>query len=355
MALRWRRWVSAHALLVFVVVTYTVMWAAWAGVVTWGGPAWELAGLVGLFAPALVAVLVTRAGDTTPRDRQGRGRWAGAGAVWLVSTVVFTGYVAVTDGPPQPAAIVVYAGIALLPTTVAAAVWSPSVRVRDLLASLRHPPGSPGWYAAALLLPPATLILGEHITRIIGASVLWRPDPPGTTMAGFVAATFAYTLLFAGGLNEETGWTGLVLPRLLRSVNPAVASILVWALWITWHLPFHLSGHWNADTLSFQVALIGTFLARFVFTWLYLRSGGGLWTALLFHTSANVAYAVLPATWTAIALQALLAMVALLTGRMWTRQPPPRATTPEPLPNHPRALEPDNTRDGRSVDGICRV
>jgi hypothetical protein len=78
--------------------------------------------------------------------------------------------------------------------------------------------------------------------------------------------------------------------------------MLLWALWITWHLPIHFSGHWNADTLSFQVALVSTFLARFLFTWLYLRTEGGLWSALLFHSSANVAYAVIPATWAAKAI-----------------------------------------------------
>ena len=193
-----------------------------------------------------------------------------------------------------------------------------------MVSSLRHPGGSVGWYAAALLLPPAVLVAGEHLTRLMGGTVLWDPEPlpAGTTLVGFAAVMFAYTLLYAGGLNEETGWTGLALPRLLRRFSPAITSMLLWALWITWHLPFHVSGHWNADILSFQVALVSTFLARFLFTWLYLRTEGGLWSALLFHTSANVAYAVIPATGAAILIYGLLALVAVITARMWTRPQP---------------------------------
>jgi len=322
--------VSAHPLLTFAVITCAVTWSTWAGVVRLGGDLWELAGLAGLFAPAWAALLVTRAGDTATRTRRGRVGWLATAAVWLVSTGVFTVYVAVTSGPPPPAAVVVYAVIALLPTGVAASVWSTSTSVRRMVSSLRHPRGAVGWYAVALLLPPAVLVAGEQLTRLMGEPVLWSPAPPpaGTSLPAFAAASFAYTLLFAGGLNEETGWTGLALPRLLRRFSPAVASILLWALWITWHLPFHFSGHWNADTLSFEVALVTTFLARFLFTWLYLRTEGGLWTALLFHTSANVAFGLIPATWAAIGLYGLLALVAVITARMWA---PRLATHGDPV------------------------
>jgi hypothetical protein len=142
MASSWRGWVSGHPLLAFTLITYAVTWSTWAGVVRLGGDLWELAGLAGLFAPAWAALLVMRASDDAPRTRRGLGGWLAAAAVWLFSTGAFTAYVAVTSGPPQPVAVVIYAGIALLPTGVAASVGSTSTRVRSMVSSLPHP-GAP--------------------------------------------------------------------------------------------------------------------------------------------------------------------------------------------------------------------
>jgi membrane protease YdiL (CAAX protease family) len=315
----WRGRVSAHPLLAFTVLTYGVTWTAWLGVVAVGGPVWELAGTMALFSPALGCLLVTRAIDPSRRVTPGRTRWLAFTAAWLISTAVLTAYVAMTSGSVEPVAVLVFAIVGLLPATVVASAWSSSLVVRQALQTLIHLPGSPAWYGVALVLPPAVLMLSGQLTTLVGGQVLWTPDPPsgGWGMLGFALVTFAYTLLFAGGVNEETGWTGFALPRLLHSVSPLTATVLLWALWITWHLPFHYSGHWNADPTSFQVALVGTFLSRFLFTWLFLRTGGGLWSAILFHTSANVAFALLPATWTAIALFGLLAVTAIISGRMW--------------------------------------
>jgi membrane protease YdiL (CAAX protease family) len=322
----WRRQVSAHPFLAFAAMTYGLAWTAWLGVVTVGGPGWELAGIAGIYSPALSCLLVVRVIDPSRRARQGRARWLAFTAAWLVSTAVFTAYVAVTSGVREPAAVVVFAVVGLLPATVVASAWSSSPQLRQVLRTLIRVPGAPGWYGVALLLPPAVLVLGAQLTERAGGQVLWTPDPPptGVGVVGFAVVTFAYTLLYAGGLNEEIGWTGFALRRLLRSASPLTASVALWALWITWHLPFHFSGHWNADPVAFRVALVTTFFARFLFTWLFVRSGGGLWTAIAFHTSANVAFALIPATWAATALFGLLALIAIVTDHLWRRSSRPR-------------------------------
>jgi membrane protease YdiL (CAAX protease family) len=317
----WRRHVSAHPLLAFIVMTYGVTWTAWLGIVAVGGPLWELSGIVAVYSPALACLLVTQVIDQTHGVKPGRARWWAFAAVWLVSTAVFTVYVAMMSGVREPGAVLVFAIVGLLPATVVASAWSSSSQLRQLLRSLIRLPGSPGWYTVALLLPPTVLALGAQLTDLAGGQILFAPEPPPAraSVFGFTVVSFNYTLLYAGGLNEEIGWTGFALRRLLRSFSPLTASVLLWTLWITWHLPFHYSGHWNADPVSFRVALTATFFARFLFTWLFLRSRGGLWTAILFHTSANVAFALFPATWAATALFGLLAVTVVIRDHMWTR------------------------------------
>jgi hypothetical protein len=76
----------------------------------------------------------------------------------------------------------------------------------------------------------------------------------------------------------------------------------------------------------------------------HLSSGGGLQPErLLFHTSANVAYAVLPATWPP-SPDTLLALVAITTGRTWTAfsQPRHKAKMPGPVPGSPGTSDPDD-------------
>lgn len=90
-----------------------------------------------------------------------------------------------------------------------------------------------------------------------------------------------------------------------------------WFFWILWHVPLDLAGMYD---LSPHV-LVGTFFARFVFTWLYIRSCGGLLTAILFHASANVAGQFIPVTNASLWVEGALALVMVIGARMWQRLP----------------------------------
>lgn len=90
-----------------------------------------------------------------------------------------------------------------------------------------------------------------------------------------------------------------------------------WFFWIFWHVPLDLAGMYD---LSPHV-LVGTFFARFVFTWLYIRSCGGLLTAILFHASANVAGQFIPVTNASLWVEGVLALTVVIGARMWQRLP----------------------------------
>jgi membrane protease YdiL (CAAX protease family) len=138
-----------------------------------------------------------------------------------------------------------------------------------------------------------------------------------------VAVSFLYTAIAAGGINEETGWTGFALPGLQRHHSPLVATVILWFFWILWHMPLHFAGVWNPELDSLLRSLVGTFFARFIFTWLYNRSLGGLWTAILFHASANVAIQFMPVTPLQLILEAALAVAVVVGGRKWMKLPNP--------------------------------
>jgi membrane protease YdiL (CAAX protease family) len=82
-----------------------------------------------------------------------------------------------------------------------------------------------------------------------------------------------------------------------------------------------IAGLWNSDPDSFIRTLIGTFFARFVFTWLYNKTKGGILPAMLFHASANACFAFLPETHIHMVLEAVLAIAIIFSGGMWKKLP----------------------------------
>ena len=68
-------------------------------------------------------------------------------------------------------------------------------------------------------------------------------------------------------------------------------------------------------------ALIGTFFARFILTWLYNKTKGGILPAILLHVSANVSFMVLPSTNVSMILEAILAIFIIVRSKMWVKLP----------------------------------
>jgi membrane protease YdiL (CAAX protease family) len=86
-------------------------------------------------------------------------------------------------------------------------------------------------------------------------------------------------------------------------------------------MPMQIAGYWNSDIDSFVRALIGTFFARFIFTWLYNKTRGGILPAILLHASANTCFAFLPVTHVHMVMEAILAIIIIIGNRMWVKLP----------------------------------
>jgi membrane protease YdiL (CAAX protease family) len=61
----------------------------------------------------------------------------------------------------------------------------------------------------------------------------WRPAQSCSFPPGLVAA------LFIGSLQEELGWRGYALPRLLSRWGGVRASLVLGAAWACWHIPLY--------------------------------------------------------------------------------------------------------------------
>jgi membrane protease YdiL (CAAX protease family) len=283
----------------------------------------ELFGFIALFVPALACIIIARVVEPGTAEDNRRARRMTFLAAWVLVTAIFVLNARSSSGIQLPVAVVVFAVVGLIPAFVFASGFSANPGVRACLTSLVRPRGHLLWYLLALLLAPALRLLSVPFNRLLGWETISDPVLTGglVGVAGSIAISFLYTVIAAGGLNEETGWTGFALPGLQARHSPLVASVILWFFWILWHMPLHFAGVWNPDADGLVRALIGTLFARFIFTWLYNRSEGNIWTAILFHASANVAFEFLPVTRVQFVLEAAIAIAVVVGARMWRKLP----------------------------------
>lgn len=148
--------------------------------------------------------------------------------------------------------------------------------VRELYMQLLRWRASLPWYAATLFGPPLILAVGVFLFDATGKRpCFYPPDQPARVVA-----------LFLVPIVEELGWRGYALPRLLRRYRPIVASLIIGICWWGWHATMFALQDFGAE--HFALALLLLTSGSVVYTWLYLRSGGGLTIAVVAHASAHL-------------------------------------------------------------------
>ena len=226
--------VSRIALPGFVLLTFTLTWAAWlapSALATPGSPWFGVGGpifLLGVFAPALVALALT----------------------------------AYDEGRSGVARLLVRIGR-----------WQ--VRVHLYLFAV-------GYMAA-------TKLLAALIYRI--ATGTW-PTFGHTPLPLMLGAILVSTWVQAG---EEVGWRGYALPRLARHLGLRAASIVLGVIWALWHLPlFFLPGS-GSDGQSFPIYLLHVTALSVALAWLYWKTEGSLLLVMVMHASVNNTTGIVPA------------------------------------------------------------
>jgi membrane protease YdiL (CAAX protease family) len=121
---------------------------------------------------------------------------------------------------------------------------------------------NPKWYLFAAGYTIAIKLTVALVIRIANGS--W-PKFGSESAAIIVFALLTSTLAQAG---EELGWRGYALPRLAGRFGLGRASIMLGAIWATWHLPLFFAP--GADKLgqSFPVYFLGVTALSVAMAWL---------------------------------------------------------------------------------------
>jgi len=94
-----------------------------------------------------------------------------------------------------------------------------------------------------------------------------------------------FPLIILGPLSEEFGWRGFLQKRINLEFSPISGSVFIGLVWSLWHLPlFYMLGtsqhDFNIPFIPFAVSIISS---SFVYTYLYIKTNGNLFSAILLH------------------------------------------------------------------------
>lgn len=140
-------------------------------------------------------------------------------------------------------------------------------------------------YVGAILIQPV-ILLAVLLTRGYGAEA--RSVSPGTAL-GVFAGQLVLGVFLGGGLGEELGWRGFMLPRLCERHSPLVASLLVAIAWFVWHIPAYVLADKGESDPVLPFAVI-VFPFSIVLTWAYFRSKESLLPPILLHGAINASF-----------------------------------------------------------------
>jgi membrane protease YdiL (CAAX protease family) len=178
------------------------------------------------------------------------------------------------------------------------------------------------YYLIALLTFPVITILGLAITQILTgeprlSNIQLSPEIMLATLI-----TFASVFFYSGGINEEGGWRGFAQRHLQTKYSPLIANVLLWAYLVVLHIPNDIVQYRDGDYLLVRFGLYP--FITILFGWVYNRTRGSILAPALFHASMNsmnTLFTVLPMTSAGSILLVLLAVFAILFGRMWKKLP----------------------------------
>ena len=114
---------------------------------------------------------------------------------------------------------------------------------------------------------------------------IWT-NQPGLGQTAVLLLVFLL-LPIAAPLGEEIGWRGVALPHLLTRRSPLTASLILGVIWSVWHLPGVLANPALRVPAPFLLSVVPLAV---LFTWQFLKSGGSLFIAVLFHAWYDLAF-----------------------------------------------------------------
>jgi membrane protease YdiL (CAAX protease family) len=144
------------------------------------------------------------------------------------------------------------------------------------------------WLALAALLPLA-------VYGTAAAVALLGVDPGGAVSAASGNRSLLFRLTISletgvlvsiflrGGMGEEPGLRGYILPRLSGAIGVRKATALIGVFWVTWHLPVLL----GRDIVSVAAFVLTAFGFSALFSLFYYRSKSSILPVVVLHGLIN--------------------------------------------------------------------
>ncbi len=143
----------------------------------------------------------------------------------------------------------------------------------------------PVWLLPPLFLYPLIGVLSYAVMRLAG-----RPLPEASVRWGEAPVYLAAFLL--AGAAEELGWMGYAFEPLQRRWGALRAAVALGAIWGLFHLiPDVQNGRPPGWILSQRLSGVAF---RVLIVWVYNNAGRSVSTAVLFHATNNLAWALFP-------------------------------------------------------------
>ncbi|QEC44916.1 CPBP family intramembrane glutamic endopeptidase [Pseudobacter ginsenosidimutans] len=139
-----------------------------------------------------------------------------------------------------------------------------------------------GWLFVALALPLVMIVLSYLAAGVSFPALLTTLNDHWQVYVMIIAG-----FLISAGLAEEFGWRGFLLPRLLKTNSPLMATFIVFVVVSLWHFPALLAGWKTEPILPWTILSLAITI---VHSWFFFRSGGNLVVVILFHASFDAQY-----------------------------------------------------------------
>lgn len=151
--------------------------------------------------------------------------------------------------------------------------------IRRLLATATTRPNRRAWYAL-VVLPVAWAL------AVVGVAIALGEPASGLFDKVFPAIVIVPLIVLIPAFAEEIAWRGYAVTRLLPSMTPLAAALLLGIPWAALHLFLQLPGQMNEglDALPTVVSLLGYSV---ILTWAFVASGGSVLLVALIHAGLN--------------------------------------------------------------------